>query len=253
MEKRRLIYILIIMPLMAYGQIIQNMDVDSILIKKAEWGRNMCESTNNEYFEMVPYPEFIVSNKEHISLLIDSLNSLKMIDSNYDKRWLGDIECKLYFLSSDHVTMVIPMSRRYLFTQDARYHADSLSTTIDKICETAKTRESRASLKFDYLPYEGGKDALYKHLSKKIKKEIKQVANGKYKLWIVCHADKKGKTLDAKVFNEFFSKRSIIPTILIEKLIKIILHLRWTEDKTRMETDIIVIPIYINIHDNPSD
>ena len=91
---------------MAYGQIIQNMDVDSILIKKAEWGRNMCESTNNEYFEMVPYPEFIVSNKEHISLLIDSLNSLKMIDSNYDKRWLGDIECKLYFLSSDKLYFI---------------------------------------------------------------------------------------------------------------------------------------------------
>lgn len=253
MGKRRLIFIFIIMPIIAYGQIIHNRDVDSILIKKTEWGTSMCMPTENEYFEMVPYPEFIVSNKEHFSLLIDSLNSLDMIDFNYDRRHLGNIECKLYFFKSDHVTKVIPMNQHFLFTQDIRYHAGSISTVIDRICKTAKTRESRNSLKFDYLPYEGGKDVLYKHLSEKIKKELKQVANGKYKLWIVCHANKKGKTLEVKVFNEYLDKKHNIPTILVKKLKKNILHLRWTEDKTKMETDTIVIPIYLDIHDNPSD
>ena len=238
------------MSIFSHGQIIHREDVDSILIKKAEWGRNACIATSNEQFDLLSYPEFIVSKREQISILTDGLNSLEMIDSIYDKRWLGDIECKLYFFKSDRVITVIPMNRRFLFTQDIRYDADSLSTTIDGICKSIKARESRNSLKLDYLPYEGGIEALYEHLSPKIKK-MKQIPNGKYDLWIVCHADKKGKTLDAIVYNKFFQNKPI-PEIIIKTLKEIVLGIRWVEDKSRLQTDTIVLQISLNIHDNPS-
>ena len=245
----KLIFVLIMMPLMTYGQIIHSGDVDSILIKKAEWGRNMCMGVGYEYFDFFKYPEYIVKKKEQISILIDSLNSLEMIESKYDKRYLHDIECKLYFFKSDRVIMVIPMNRRFLFTQDIRWNADSLSTTIDGICKSIKARESRNSLKLDYLPYEGGIEALYEHLSPKIKK-MKQIPNGKYNLWIVCHADKKGKTLDVMVYNELFRNKTI-PEKIIKTLKEIVLSIRWIEDKSRLPTDTIVLPISLNIHDNP--
>ena len=246
MKKTKLIFVMLTMSIFSHGQIIHREDVDSILIKKAEWGRNMCMGVGNEYFDFFEYPEYIVKKKEQISILLDSLNSLEMIDSIYDKRWLGDIECKLYFFKSDRVITVIPMNRRFLFTQDIRYDADSLSTTIDGICKSIKARESRNSLKLDYLPYEGGIEALYEHLSPKIKK-MKQIPNGKYDLWIVCHADKKGKTLDVKVYNELFRNKPI-PTSLVKKLEKIVLGIRWTKDKTRMKTDTIVIQISLNMY-----
>ena len=235
---------------MAYGQIFHGKGVDSIVIKKSLWGKNIlvCPGLDSDYFDIVSYPDFIISDKEQISLLIDSMNSLKMIDSDYDKRYLGDIRCKLFLFKSDRVIKTIPMNETFLFTPKIRYWAGSLPETIDSICKPMKVRESRNSIKFEYLPYEGGKDALYNYLAMMMKKKMKSETRGNYNLWIVCHADKKGKTLDVKVFNYYTLPKPPIPADVEKKIKRIVYGIRWTKDKTRMQTDTIVIPFRVIIH-----
>ena len=251
MEKAKLIFVLIMMPLMTYGQIIHSGDVDSILVKKAEWGRNTCMAIENNYFDYFAFPEYIVKKRDNLCTLINNLNKLQLIDSNYDRRFLHDVECKLYVFKSDRVIMIIPMNQRYVFTENNRYKTDSLTMIINEICKTIVARESRNSLELKYLPYEGGKKELYNYIFERINDKGKSFPNGMYNLWIVCHADKKGKTLDAIVYNKFFQNKPI-PEIIIKTLKEIVLGIRWVEDKSRLQTDTIVLQISLNIHDNPS-
>lgn len=241
---RRKHAIILVMLLIASSRIygVENIKIDSIVIKIAPWHITTPSNISCSNFEHdISYKECHISNNRIISKVVKELSSLEI-----SKGKSLDVRCKICFYSQgDILTSACIGSSNVLYEGVLYKTSPSLKKTIDKIMLKAKlTSPIRMSsfAKRD-IPYPNGRDSLYKYLSSTLKGYVDTLEKP-IKLIVNCQIDSKGNTTKVTIKDIDNTKLNIGYTELVSKLKEIFMdNIKWTPNKERFPFDIVTIPM----------